>query len=120
MDVPPNGITPDYAKSLEEVYLDVVKFQLTQLGDELDFLGYIIRSSADFLNIKDTHEPLKASWIPDWRNKILNPPFSKAMELRDPISGVSSRTAIYRAGDGLPVNRSMDGLYLDVGAVRQT
>ncbi|KAL9119340.1 MAG: hypothetical protein Q9187_004104 [Circinaria calcarea] len=114
MDVPEDGIKPDYGKSLEAVYFDVVKFQLTRPGHELDFLGYVIRSSADLLIVGNDYEPLKASWILDWRDHIVIPPFPKVMKFQDPVSGVLSRTDVYRAGRGRPVKLDTTGLYLDV------
>jgi len=63
-DVSESDILPDYAKSVEEVYTDVVRFVLSSQGSHcLDFLGLVIRPSSLPC---PTPGDLPA-WLPDWR-----------------------------------------------------
>ena len=66
-DVLGSEIVPDYRKSLEEVFIDVVKFVLTHPSlHSLDFLGAVIRPYNAPLPW-DTDLP---SWVPDWSVQV--------------------------------------------------
>lgn len=87
---------------------------LTREMYQRDFLGLVVRRSPNFDHVKDDHEPLEASWVPDWRNHINLPPFPKVMKIRDPVDGEQSESAVYNADGALPVNASITGLRLNV------
>lgn len=94
-DVPSNKITPDYLKTVEMVYLGVVEFCPTREGHQPDFLDHAVRTSPNFFHLKDDCEPLKASWIPDWRSHINVSPFPKVMKCQDPAAiGEESESAV--------------------------
>ena len=115
-DNPVAKIVPDYSKPVEEVYADVVKLSLVQPGHELDFLGYVIRSSDEFFSTENSHEQfdIVRSWAPDWREHISIAPFLKIMNLQDPTSGETLHTAVYKAGGSLPVDAVINDRYLDI------
>ena len=115
-DVPMTAITPDYSKAAEEVYVDIVKVSLNLPGHELDFLGYVIRSSDEFFSEENIHKPLEInrSWVPDWGDHISVAPLPKTMYVQDCASGETLRAAVYKAGGLLPVDALINGHYLDI------
>jgi hypothetical protein len=114
VDVPLNKFTPDYSLTVEMVYRGIVEMVMTREGHEFDFLGYVVRTSSDFFDIKNEYEPLKESWIPDWRNYIRLALFPKMMRIHEPINGDESESAVYNAGGSLSINPSIIGHYLHV------
>ena len=98
-DVPPGGIMPDYAKSIEQIYTDVVQFCLTTpLTQRLDFLGYVMRSAEDSTRLLNVDESMP-TWLPDWRARIAVEPLGKII-----TGGPSDGRRVYEAcGDSEPV-----------------
>ena len=74
-DLSPASILPDYTKSVEAVYGDVVRFSLSQPDHGLQVLGHVIRPAANWKRNKPPYNfPELPSWIPDFRdNPGLNP-----------------------------------------------
>ena len=83
-DVSEADLIPDYTKSVEEVYMDVVKFHLqclerpTPLGSgfvtaehALEFQAYVVRRPKGPERIDCTVGDLTPSWVPDWRTPSL-------------------------------------------------
>jgi hypothetical protein len=68
-DVGIGNIIPDYGKSVEDTYIDVVKFIISASELHcLSFLGYIVRP-APGSSIAPKYEDLP-TWVPDWRTQI--------------------------------------------------
>ncbi|KAH8800345.1 hypothetical protein F5884DRAFT_810065 [Xylogone sp. PMI_703] len=67
-----DSITPDYERSIPEVYTDVVHFCLANKDPyhRLDFLGHVL------LQEGPVDEPTP-SWVPDWRRTRSLHPFAK-------------------------------------------
>lgn len=67
-----DSITPDYRRSVPEVYGDVVRFCLANEDPyhRLDFLGHVL------LQEEPIDEPTP-SWVPDWRRTRRLHPFAK-------------------------------------------
>lgn len=78
-------LIPDYTKSVEEVYMDVVKFHLQCLerpsplgsrfmtaGHALEFLAYVVRRPKGPEGIDYTVGNLTLSWMPGWRTPIFH------------------------------------------------
>lgn len=87
-DVGLDEIKPDYQKSVEDVYTDVVRFVLG--ASELhcfDFLGYVVRpegldpNSELWVRYKDL-----PTWVPDWRTQISSHAIFKHKDTDHPSS----------------------------------
>jgi hypothetical protein len=95
----PGDIIPNYAISVERVYIDFAATSLLSApqGHELDILGHVIRGSPDDENLKHITETLP-SWVPDWRTKLSIYPFSKYQiniqtdEIQGPVYHASKDT----------------------------
>ena len=75
-DLPSASILPDYTKSVEAVYGDVVRFSLSQPDHGLRVLGLVIRPAADWNHINSAHNGLELpSWMPDFRDHLGLSPF---------------------------------------------
>ncbi|CZR59537.1 uncharacterized protein PAC_09431 [Phialocephala subalpina] len=85
-DVEVDDITPDYRKSVEDTYIDVVKFIVSASEvQRLSFLGYIVRPAPDFeITPKNKHLP---TWVPDWRIQIACHAINQAQDSDDPKCG---------------------------------
>jgi len=68
VDVPASTIVPDYSKTFDEVYIDVVRFCLGHSTPEnlLDFLGSVVRPAVDSKCLDFAGE-VCPTWTPDWR-----------------------------------------------------
>lgn len=62
-------IHPDYSKSLEEVYKNVVRFSLSQSSHELQILGHVTHFAPDsnYMMFPDQNVNFP-SWVPDFRD----------------------------------------------------
>ena len=98
-DVPPGGIVPDYAKSVEQIFTDVVRFCLTKpLTQRLNFLGYVMRSAEDSTRLLNEDESMP-TWLPDWRARVVVEPLGKTI-----TGGPCHGQRVYGAcGDSEPV-----------------
>jgi Heterokaryon incompatibility protein (HET) len=77
-------ITPDYEKTVIEVYLDVVSRSLGQLTPDLDFLGYAMKLSSPRRAIsKEISHETWPSWIPNWDDPLPLYPIPKVLYTRD-------------------------------------
>jgi len=67
-DITPDALVPDYTKSIEDVYIEVVQFLQRTAGpaQRLDFLGYVITPTDEWDRLS-TPSKLASSWVPDWR-----------------------------------------------------
>ncbi|KAL9119653.1 MAG: hypothetical protein Q9187_003794 [Circinaria calcarea] len=110
-DLSPASISPDYAKSLEAVYGDVVRFSLSQPDHGLQVLGHVIRPAANSKHIKSAHNgPELPSWIPDFRENLGLNPF---------CTNVSYSSATYNAcGPHKTHNAKIEGSRLILDGIR--
>ncbi|KAK5135055.1 hypothetical protein LTR08_005715 [Meristemomyces frigidus] len=76
-DVGVNDLVPDYRRSLEDVYTDVVAFYLNK-QQNLDALGHVTLPVPDSQRMRrgNTEAPLP-SWVPDWRDRLQVTPLYK-------------------------------------------
>ena len=97
-NVPAGGIVPDYTKSIEEVYTDVVRFSLTMPPlHRLDFLGYVMRTAEESTRLRNLDESMP-TWLPDWRARIAVEEFGKTI-----TGGENDGQRVYAAsGDSEP------------------
>lgn len=85
-DVGIGDVIPDYGKSVEDTYIDVVKFIISTSDLHcLTFLGYIVRSAPGSL-ITANHEDLP-TWVPDWRTQIACHTINKQRDTDHPRCG---------------------------------
>ena len=113
-DLLPTSILPDYRKSVEEVYGDVVRFSLSQPDHGLQVLGHVIRPAADSKYLKSVHNgPLIPSWIPDLHDHLGISPFCTNVQ--------SSNTAYNACGPHRTHNARIEGsqLILDGSRIDQ-
>ena len=75
-DFAASGIQPDYSKTLEEIYKDVVRFSLSQPSHGLQILGQVTHFAPDsnYMVIPDRSVNLP-SWVPDFREYLGPNPF---------------------------------------------
>jgi hypothetical protein len=109
-DVLESEIIPDYTKSVEEVYVDVVRYFLTrEEPHSLDFLGSVVRLSPEYPLASHFPQSDLPSWVPDWTLQCSLYAFEKYLEV-----GAYSSERAYNASSGLSCRVSMDGrrLYL--------
>lgn len=80
-------IVPDYGKSIEEIYMNVVKCKILASSESncLSFLGYVV-GRAPGSSISPTYEDLP-TWAPDWRTKIACNTINKLREIDQPNRG---------------------------------
>lgn len=64
-DSSPRSIFPDYSKSLVDVYIDVVKFSLSQADHGLRVLGHVTHPAKHWTT--PSQIPGFPSWVPDYR-----------------------------------------------------
>ncbi|KAL8660558.1 MAG: hypothetical protein Q9202_006412 [Teloschistes flavicans] len=65
------SIEPDYAKSLCEVYTDVVRFSLSQPKHGLQILGHVMRLRVNFKDEENIYiRNGFPSWVPDYRQNL--------------------------------------------------
>lgn len=72
-DLPPDCILPDYRKSVEAVYGDIVRFSLSRPDHGLQVLGHVIRPTASWRHNEEG--PKLPSWMPDYRGSLGLSPF---------------------------------------------
>ncbi|KAJ8128994.1 hypothetical protein O1611_g4638 [Lasiodiplodia mahajangana] len=114
-DVPRGAIQPDYTKSLVEVYIDVVRYLINAAaeGKILEFLGYVIRPTADWDRL---HQPDLGlpSWVPDWSG-----PKVYIEEFRQSLSYKTDQASYAASRDTRPIltisghQLHLDGLLID-------
>lgn len=79
-DISPTDLVPDYTKTIQEIYGDVVLFSLSQSEHGLEILGYVVHPVANSVNMnRDWDGPELPSWMPDWRSRTFAVPFYKIM-----------------------------------------
>ena len=87
-----NSIKPDYKKHIQEVYSDVVQYQLTQKGKEFDFLAYVTTLGQTItvppINSEFSDWP---SWIPNWSEAITIAPLPKVLYTYKNLDGRAIR-----------------------------
>ncbi|KAI9691716.1 MAG: hypothetical protein M1822_007788 [Bathelium mastoideum] len=84
-DVNDDDVSPDYSKSVREIYESVVRFYLTRYAD-LDFLGYVALPVENSKGMqRECKEAPLPSWIPDWRDRIKIQPLSLIGDTRKQI-----------------------------------
>jgi len=72
-DVDPGDFLIDYKRSLADLYIDAVRFSLRKQQYPFAFLEYVHIPASDSTHrdLNATYEPAMASWVPDWRQKIM-------------------------------------------------
>ena len=65
-------LAPDYTKSVEEIYCDLIKWHVTKYRN-LDFLGYCGHTDENWLNL--------SSWMPDWSGITSQSCFKKYLDV---------------------------------------
>jgi hypothetical protein len=87
-----NFINPEYKRHIQEVYSDVVQYQLTQKGKEFDFLAYATTLSQTIIsppiNLEFSDWP---SWIPNWFEAITIAPLPKILYTYKNLDGRAVR-----------------------------
>jgi hypothetical protein len=117
-DVHDGRLIPDYTKTCAEVYVDVVRWCLTDMENgPLDFLGHVVRSTEGMRYIFPGDLP---TWVPDWRCRysetIPLPKSSKTGDDTEPENNVYR--AAYNAAGGRSGPVQIQGALLHVsGAV---
>ncbi len=80
-DLPLTSVLPDYSKSVEAVYSDVVRFSLSQPDQGLQVLGHVIRPIADSKRMKSTYDgPGLPTWMPNFRDRLGLSPFCSSVK----------------------------------------
>lgn len=125
-------IIPDYRKRIQEVYGDVVRYQLTQKGSEFDFFAYATKLSQPArpppADMAWSDWP---SWVPNWYQPVAIAPLSKVLHVQKSLDGRSVRfydkqgtrdhtkyqTKVYNASGDLESVVSIDGRTLHVKGI---
>ncbi len=109
MDVLEGDIIPDYRKACSEVYLDVVRFLMSETNSPtLDFLGFVFNLTAEISDRQP--ELVLPSWVPNWTTPVLYEPLYK--DLSDGWDG--KQVKAYNASGKRPGTCSIIGQSLHV------
>lgn len=73
------NITVEYECPVSDVYLSVIQFLIGQPGQELDFLGYTVKSQEQSLSL--------SSWVPNWNNGVVISPLPKLLFINNEAHG---------------------------------
>ena len=107
------SVLPDYSKSVESVYADVVQFSLSQPDHGLQVLGQIIRPTTDWSRMKNTYNgPKLPSWMPNFCDRLGLSPFCPNVKDSNPAYNACGlrKTRNARIEDARLI---LDGMKLD-------
>ncbi|MCJ1251249.1 hypothetical protein MMC30_008480 [Trapelia coarctata] len=113
-DVAAGDVVPDYSKSFDEVYMDVVRFCLGHSPQEhrLDFLGAVIRPALDSDCLAFEGE-VCPTWTPDWRGMFGIHELSKSFGGSTELEG----QRVYNASKDSVAEASIEGRQLLVKGI---
>ncbi|MCJ1366779.1 hypothetical protein MMC16_005909 [Acarospora aff. strigata] len=114
-DVSPTDLVPNYTKTIQETYCDVVRFSLSQPEHGLEILGCVAHPVPNSTHTEqDWDGPELPSWMPDWRVRTIAVPFYKIMG----NSGNRLPSSYRPAGHHVSHGGQIDGSQLKFSGVR--